>query len=68
MGYTVYLYLVAQMFEEPIEGTVELITIATSRLPVQNLREFIIYLPWVLCLSVCDSVCVSHLRNALLFF
>ncbi len=33
---------------------------------------FIIYLPWVLCLSVCDSVCVcvcvSQLRNALLFF
>ncbi len=27
-----------------------------------------IYLPWVLCLSVCDCVCVSQLRNALLFF
>ncbi len=22
--------------------------------------ELIIYLPWVLCLSVCDSVCVCH--------
>ncbi len=38
----IYVNLVAQMFEEPMEGTVELITVSTSRLPVQNLRKIVI--------------------------